>query len=652
MMGQTADSKGFKDTLHIKGQEVKVKLFGPFRLDHENHMLWRNGNKISLAPKAFDVLAYVVEHAGQVVSQDQILEALWADTYVNPEILRRYILEIRKALGDRPGNPEFIETVPKRGYRFVARVADEVLPDLHGSSPAEEAPEPGSSLIDVQATLPKPESSSVLSKLWKFAVVAAIVIAATATYYFWFSRSRVNSPSLANTSIAVLPFADISPTKDQEYFSDGITEQLISELAKVSGLKVVGRSSAFQFKGKNEDLREIGHKLGVSNVLEGSVRREGNHVRITAELIKADDGFQLWSQTYDREIKDIFNVQDEIARAATQALQPKLIGSNGQPIPSNLQNTNSEAYQAYLRAKYFVGRGRSKEDLEKALAYTDTAIKLDDRYAPAWALRAWLQNTMSEAELIDATQGYREARNDAERAIALDPNSAAAYLALATNQLDYDWDWAAANGFVTKAAVLEPGSIEVLRVRSNLFWVLGDLNQAIKLREQVVALDPLRVDSFLDLTYLLYLAGQYREAHEELQKGLDLNPQTAFAHFDMALLFMAEGMPQRALAESEKEQSDWAKLTARALANHALGREQDSNVALTQLIAAHQTDSAFQIAEVYAFCGKSDQAFQWLQRAYEQRDPGLAIVKTDPLLKGLRRDERYTALLKKMNLAT
>lgn len=486
----------------------------------------------------------------------------------------------------------------------------------------------------------------------KFAIIAAILSGLAIAGYFRFSRPRVNSTPSANSSIAVLPFADISPTRDQEYFSDGITEQLISELAKVPGLKVVGRSSAFQFKGKNEDLREIGRKLDVANVLEGSVRREGSHVRITAELIKTEDGFQLWSQTYDREIKDIFEVQDEIARSATRALQPKLLGSKYQPIPSNLQNTNSEAYQAYLRAKYFIGRGRSKEDLEKALAYTDTAIKLDDKYAPAWALRAWLQNTMAEAELIDAAQGYREARNDADRAIALEPDSAAAYLALATNQLDYDWDWDAANGFVTKAAVLEPGSIEVLRVRSNLFWVLGDLYQSIKLREQIVALDPLRVDSFLDLTYLLYLAGRYQEAYEALQKGLDLNPQTAFAHFHMALIFLGEGMPQQALAVSEKEQSDWAKLTAQAMANHALGREQDSNAALTQLIAAHQTDSAFQIAEVYGFCGESDKAFQWLQRAYEQRDPGLAVIKTDPLLRGLHHDERYAELLKKMRLPT
>jgi tetratricopeptide (TPR) repeat protein len=390
-------------------------------------------------------------------------------------------------------------------------------------------------------------------------------------------------------------------------------------------------------------LREIGRKLGVANVLEGSVRRQGNSVRITAELIKTDDGFQLWSQSYDRELKDIFTVQDEIAHSTTQALQLKLLGGN-------LQNTNSQAYQAYLQAKYFIGQGRGKDDLDKALTYADTAIKLDEQFAPAWALRAKIRNTMAEAELTDVTQGYREARDDAERAIVLDPNSAEACLALATNQLDYDWDWDAANSFVARAAALEPGSTEVLRVRSNLYWVFGDLEQAIKLREQLVALDPLRADSFLDLAFLQYLAGRYKEADTNLQKGLDLNPQAAFGNFTRALVFIAQGMPQQALAATEKEQSDWAKLTVQALADHALGREQDSRAALTELIGKHATDSAFQVAEVYGFRGEPDNAFAWLGRAYEQRDTGLIMLKTDPLLKGLRHDQRYVALLNKMRL--
>src|SRR5580700_10981445 len=375
-----------------------VKSFKSFRLDTANHFLWRDGDRVPLAPKGFDVLAYLVEHVGQVMTQDEILEALWPETYVNPEVLRKYIQEIRKALRDRPDNPEFIETLPKRGYRFVAPVTDEsgVEPQESASSlpPVEQATE---ATVEAELTPLAVETSSAERTLWKLAIilVLAIVAAVAIGAYFRPARSVANASSSDNTSIAVLPFADMSPAKDQEYFSDGLAEQLINDLAKVSGLKVVGRSSAFQFEGKNEDLRSVGRKLGVANILEGSVRKEGSHVRISAELIKADDGFQLWSQTYDRQMNDIFAVQDEIAQATTEALQLKLLGGNGQPIASNLRSANPEAYQAYLQAKYFSARGQDKQDLEKALSYADQAIKLDANYATAWALRSQVLATMA-----------------------------------------------------------------------------------------------------------------------------------------------------------------------------------------------------------------------------------------------------------------
>jgi TolB-like protein len=445
---------------------------------------------------------------------------------------------------------------------------------------------------------------------------------------------------------------DMSPAKDQEYFSDGLAEQLIHELAKVSGLKVVGRSSAFQFRGKNEDLREVGRKLGVTNILEGSVRRDGNHVRITADLIKADDGFQLWSQTYDREINDIFAVQDEIALAATAALQLKLLGGNGQPVASTLRSAKPEAYQAYLQANYFIGRGTGKEDLDKALAFTNQAIELDAKYAPAWASRATVQNNMAQAGLTDVTEGYRKARDDAQRAIALDPSSASAYLALAHEQIDSDWDWDGAETSVTKAAGLEPGSAEVFSIRSYLSRILGNLDEAIKFKEQAVALDPLRTDSHSTLGYLLYAVGRYDEAQAELQKALDMNPQAAYVHFNLGKVLIAKGKLQQALAEIEKERLEGGKFAGLVMAYHALGHERDSNAALAELIAKHDSDWAYQIAQAYAFRGESGEALDWLERAYKQRDPGLPSIKTDPLLKILRHDPRYTELLKKMRLPT
>jgi len=631
-----------------------VKLFKEFRLDTTNHILWCDEERVLLAPKCFDVLAYLVEHAGRVVTQDEILDAVWSETHVNPEVLRKYILEIRRILGDRHDKPEFIETVPKRGYRFVAGVTDANVaepPSLAGPHDADAKATEKEVRSETRGS--DQEIPSAKGTLWKVVIVPVLVLVAAAGIGgFRFAHNGAKPTSLSDPSIAVLPFADMSPTKDQEYFSDGLAEQLIHDLAKVAGLKVVARSSAFQFKGRNEDVRDVGRKLGVANVLEGSVRRDGNHVRITAELIKTDDGFHLWSQTYDREMNDIFAVQDEIAQATTETLQPKLLGSNGRPVPANSRTANPEAYQAYLQANYFSVRGLGKEDLDKALAYTDTAIKFDHQYAPAWALRASVENLMSEGGLTSLAEGFRRARDDAERAIALNPNAASGYLAVAETQIYYDWDWESANACLTKAAALEPGSAEVLLVRSHLSRELGNLDVAIKLYKQVLELDPLRTDSHLGLGYMLYVAGRYDGAQAEVRKALDLNPRAALAHLTLGKVLIATGKPQLALAEVENETLEWGKLTGEALVYHALDREQDSTSAIAELIAKYRTDGAFQIAQAYSFRGETDKAFGWLERAYEQRDAGLPEVKTDPLFTNLHRDRRYTQLLKKLHLFT
>ncbi|MCU1308919.1 MAG: Tetratricopeptide 2 repeat protein, partial [Candidatus Angelobacter sp.] len=254
--------------------------------------------------------------------------------------------------------------------------------------------------------------------------------------------------------------------------------------------------------------------------------------------------------------------------------------------------------------------------------------------------------------LTDVTEGFRKARADAERAIALDPGLASAYRALATTQIYYDWDWDAADTSLTKAAALEPGSAEVFLIRSLLSRVMGKLDQAIKIYGQAVPLDPLRTTTYLNLGDLLYVANRHDEAQAALRKALDLNPQSAYAHLNLGKILIAQGKPQQALAEFEMERAEWGQLTGKALAYHALGREQESNAALDGLIAKHQTGAAYQVAQAYAYRGEPDKSFAWLQRAYEQRDAGLPEIKTDPLLKNLRNDQRYTQFLKKMHLPT
>jgi TolB-like protein/DNA-binding winged helix-turn-helix (wHTH) protein len=378
-----------------------MKSFHPFHLDPENHCLWRGEERLQITPKAFDVLRYMVEKAGSLVTQEELLEALWPNTFVNPEVLRKYILEIRRVLGDRAENPVFIETVTKRGYRFVAPVTEEPTADTPARNATQEFPRPAPSLSGQEAA-----SAKKTMRHLAFSALLVLLGAAAIVGYFWRVRRGMNSRLSNNTSIVVLPFADMSPGKDEEYFSDGLTEEMINDLAKVPGLKVVARSSAFQFKGKNEDLRSVGQKLGVANILEGSVRKDGNHVRISAALIKADDGFQLWSETYDRDVGQVLTAQDEIAHAVSSALQVRLLSGEGAAIPKGARTTNSEAYQAYLQGQYFIARGQDKADLDQALSSAEQAIKLDAGYAPAWAQRSQVLESLAAVAMIDNTDGY------------------------------------------------------------------------------------------------------------------------------------------------------------------------------------------------------------------------------------------------------
>jgi len=627
-----------------------MKSFQSFRLDTANHSLLRGQERVPIPPKAYDVLRYLVENPGRLVTQDELLESVWPETYVNPEILRKYILDIRKVLGDRPDKPVFIETVTKRGYRFIAPVIEEGSTesvDLPISSGAKEK-------VGIERGDSEKQKSfgrSHLRKLAAVAVLAAVAAAATAGE-FWIARKKeIRRRSAANaTSIAVLPFVNLSAGKDQEYFSDGLAEELIADLTKVPGLKVVARSSAFQFKGKNEDLRSVGHKLGVSNVLEGSVRKEGDRVRITAALTKVDDGFQLWSESYDRDITHIFAAQDEIARSVTDAMQVKLLSAPGAQVWGSSRSTNPEAYQAYLQGQYFAARGQDREDLNKALAYSDEAIKLDKKYAPAWAERAQVLVSMARVAVIESTEGFRRARESADKAIALDPKLAAGYIALGMVQIDGEWDWEGANASLKKAGLLAPGSATVLANQAYLARTLGRMEEAIALYKQAIALDPLMANFHLALAYELYFVGRYDEAQATLQKAQELNPQLSSLHLTRSKILFSEGRHQEALAEIAKETGDWEKLSGEALAYYAAGRRAESDKALKELIAHHQDDGAFQVAEAYAYRGDIENAFHWMDRALRQRDPGSPELKSSPLMKSLRQDPRFSELLKKMRL--
>jgi len=479
--------------------------------------------------------------------------------------------------------------------------------------------------------------------------IAVVLVSVLLAINFSNIRHRFFRSGAARTidpSIAVLPFEDLSPAKDQEYFSDGLAEELLNSLAKIQGLHVAARTSSFQFKGKNEDLQVIGQKLNVATVLEGSVRKQGQRVRISAQLIQVSDGFHLWSETYDRDLTDIFKVQEEIARSVAGSLKGTLLGEK----ESSRRTTSVEAYNAYLQGKYFYARP-TKENLKKSISYYEQAISLDPSYAPAWAaLSVDRSDQAGDYDPASMREEYSRAREAAERALALDPSLAEAHAAIGLIKLNYDWDWAGAYASFQQALALESGNALVVEGAAWSAAALNHFDEALALCRRAVALDPLLTWAHHCLAFNAWWAGQLDEAEGAARKGLELDPQFPWLHTVLSRVYLARSRPQEALAEAERDTESVFRLQGLALAHHALAQKQESNRALAELIARHHLHAAFQIAEVYAFRGEADAAFTWLDRAYAQRDGGLSEMKGDPLLKNLERDPRYAAFLKKMHL--
>ena len=483
---------------------------------------------------------------------------------------------------------------------------------------------------------------------------AAVVLVALAAGLWLNHRSKsgkikpvtTTQPS-ATPSIAVLPFADMSTNQDQEYFSDGLAEELLNDLAKIPGLRVTARTSSFQFKGKNEDLRVIGQKLNVACVLEGSLRKEGKRVRIRAQLISAYDGFHLWSETYERQLDDIFAVQEDIARSVAGALKVTLLGKN--TAVSSSQTKDAEAYNSYLQGRYFYGR-RSKEDLERAVSYYAAAIQRDSSYAAAWAGLAEVHHRQADNGYIPVDEGYRMAREEVERALVLDENLAEAQAEMGWIKRAHDWDWEGADAAYQRALMLDPGNATALRGAAVLAFTMGRLDEAIESDHRAVRLDPLNIPTHHNLGLHAYYAGRLDEAADALKKALELNPDRPGTRNLLGRVYLAQSQPQQALNEMERETDPVWHLYGLSLAYQAVGRKTEADAALAKFINTYGETMAFQIAEVFAYRGEIDRTFEWLERAYTLHDSGMADIKGDPLLKSLERDPRYTAFLKKMRL--
>lgn len=477
--------------------------------------------------------------------------------------------------------------------------------------------------------------------------IVAVVLVLFATLMFYLGR-ETKAPAVANdkTAIAVLPFANLSADKDQEYFSDGLSEELVNVLAKNPKLQVTSRTSAFSFKGKEVDIKTIAQKLNVTHVLEGSVRKAGNELRITAQLIEVATDSHLWSQTYDRKMENIFAVQDEIAASVADALKATLEGSQ----ISKTQQTNPEAYNAYLQGRYFADR-RTKEDSEKAINYFEQALRIDPNYARAWVGLSFVHRDQAGLGYIPIEEGVEKARKEVQKALEIDPNLAEAYVQMARIKTFFDWDWTGADAALKKALELDPANADVFRGAGTLASTLGRFDEAITLTRRAIELDPLRTAAYNNLGIYTYNAGHYDDAIAAASKVLELNPQwPAGGHYRIGRVYLAQSKNREALAEMQKEPDKAWRLDGLALTYYANGMKKEADTTLAQVIEEQQNDSAFQIAEIYSYRGEKDKAFEWLERAYNQRDGGLSAVKGDPLLRNLESDPRYTAFLKKMKL--
>ena len=498
---------------------------------------------------------------------------------------------------------------------------------------------------------PQPMQKVAMSRrTWSIAA-AIVVVALVAGFLFvgkgWLYGRPPATVPIADKSIAVLPFVDMSEKKDQEYFGDGMADEIIDLLAKVPDLRVPARTSSFYFKGKPTKVPDIARELGVTNVLEGSIRRSGDRIRVTTQLVRADNGFHLWSQSYDRPLGDIFKVQDEIANAVVQALQITLMGG---PLTRQKGGTeNLEAYQLYLRARSSMGQA-TVQSIAAAREDFNQALELDPDFGLAWAELSRDTLLLANNGVLSPQEGYERARQQAQHALQLSPDLAEAHATLANVHRNFDWDWAASEAEVRLALAADPTNPTALLRAGQLSYTLGRWDDAERQLRLALVRDPLFTIVIWSLGTAQYGAGHFADADATYRRLLELAPGFYSTHSYLGKTLLAEGKPEAALAMAQQSPNDWDRQMYLSIVLQAVGRQAESDEALKAHIAKFADTQAYYVAMTYAYRGDRDLAFQWLERAYQQKDQGFKELVGERLFKNIQGDPRYKAFLKKMNL--
>jgi TolB-like protein/DNA-binding winged helix-turn-helix (wHTH) protein/Flp pilus assembly protein TadD len=653
-----------------------VFRLGQWRVDPALDEISRAGNTVKLEPRTMRVLVCLAERAGEVVSVNQLLDVVWKDLVVTPYSVYQAIAALRRALGDDRKHPTYIANVTRRGYRLVAPIDVDTQTPNPVRPPAKPAVE---TALDEKriaakdephriapaaydASQPVKRRSGLRGYGWIF-VVLLVVAGSIVWLASRLTRERAPATAAAVTtpaasaatrrltapfdppphSIAVLPFVNLSGDPSQQYFSDGLTEELLNSLTRINELQVAARTSSFSFQDEHPDILTVGRKLNVAAVLEGSVRRSGKTIRVTAQLNNAVTGFHVWSQTYDRNLGDVLKLQTEIANAVAGALKVTLLAFTKIELGGT---HNPAAFDAYLRGAQAARSANQVKDRQTALDDYTEAIHLDPKYALAFAGRSRLYTAYATSDATGTVirESFDKAEADAREAIRLAPELAEGHVALGHFFSDGALDFTQAREAFKRALALAPGDATVLRLSSKFLASMGQFDESISAGRRAVTLDPLNRRSHNQLGESLYFARRYREAIQAFGDTIALDPafQEAYGHRGVA--YYGFGDLSSARTSCETKPNVWMSQQCLAIVYEKLGRRAAAEAVLAKMRAAYSDAAAYQYCTIYAQWGDRDRALEWLATAMRLRDPGLVNLKTDPLMDLLRKEPRFQAI--------
>ena len=620
----------------------EIIRFGEFEIALKSGELRRNGEIIRLQPQPFKVLAFLVSHAGQTVTRQELQQAIWEEgTFVDFEHgLNFCIKQIRDALGDDAQAPRLVETLPRRGYRFIAQVEQ-----VNGSvaTGSESAPSEA-------ARIPYPTSDR--AHYWSAKrIIVIVAILATLSLAGFFALRVVNrvAPPSAKVMIAVLPFENLSGDVEQDYFSDGMTEEMIARLGSIDPerLGVIARTSAMTYKGVNKNITGIGRELGVGFVVEGSVRREQDRVRITAQLIQVSDQTHLWSESYDRPSSDVLKVQSEVADQIARALAVRLLG--GQRGPST-NSVSAEGIDTYLRGRYLLNKG-DRDSLRRSAEYFAQAIEKDPNYAAAFAGFADSYRLLGMYYAILPSEAYPKAAAAAKRAIELDPGNANAFVALGSIKFRYEWNWEEAERDFQRALELNPS---LGMAHHDYAWYLvatKRFDEGIEHIRIAQRLDPLSPLANSDVGWVYLMARRYDDAIAQIERTLDLEPTFGSALVCLERAYLLKGQSREALESLSKQLGDSAAQFEREDPAEAINSLYRKRFEKTMTSIKTGLLSPYNVAMICIAAGERDRSFEFLEKAYVERDPMLVAAGTDPMFDVLRADPRFADLIRRIGFS-